>query len=128
VAFYELGMADVAIGESYFAQPTIDNQTIRGTVIYIDSVGNAVVNITQDIFQREKRDRKFIIHMRKSVYNVTCISQSYEDVEVGEMVALFNQDGFLEIALNKESAAKLLGLKLMDPIRIEFNDSQVSQT
>ena len=49
-----------------------------------------------------------------------------EDAIVGEILALFNQDGFLEIALNKGSASKLLGLKLMDPIRIEFHDSKAS--
>ena len=54
------------------------------------------------------------------------ISLSYEDVEVGEILAMFNHDGFLEIALNKESAGKLLGLKLMDPIRVEFDDSSFS--
>jgi S-adenosylmethionine hydrolase len=50
------------------------------------------------------------------------ISNDYEDVEVGEMLALFNQDDFLEISLNKGSASQLLGLKHMDPIRIEFYD------
>ena len=38
----------------------------------------------------------------------------------------FNKDGFLEIALNKDSAVKLLGLKLMEAIRIEFNDNKTS--
>ncbi len=122
--FNELGSDDNSIVESYFAQPTVDAQTIRGTIIFIDGFGNAVVNVTKDLFNKEKRGRNFIIQLRKSVYDVTKISFTYEDVEVGEILGLFNQDGFLEIALNKESACKLLGLKLMDPIRIEFNDSQ----
>ena len=122
--FLELGKEDTVLQESYFAQPTVDTNTIRGTIIFIDSFGNAVVNISRQLFEQEKRNRKFIIHLRKSTYNVDEISHDYEDVEVGEMLALFNQDGFLEIALNKDSACKLLGLKLMDPIRIEFDDSQ----
>ncbi len=122
----KLGTVDTSIQESYFAQPTVDAQTIRGTIIFIDSFGNAVVNVTKDLFDSEKRERKFIIQLRKSTYDVIKISLTYEDVDVGEMVALFNQDGFLEIALNKVSASKLLGLKLMDPIRIEFHDSEAS--
>ncbi len=119
----QLGNPDNEIIESYFALPTVDNQTIRGTIIYFDSFGNAVVNITKELFSQEKKGRNFVIHFRKAIYNVKQISNNYEDVDVGEMVALFNQDGFLEISLNKESANKLLGLKLMDTIRIEFDDN-----
>ncbi|MEO8210797.1 MAG: SAM-dependent chlorinase/fluorinase [bacterium] len=122
--FETLGTVETTIEESYFALPTIDNKVIRGTIIYVDSFGNAVVNIKKELFEQIRKDRKFIIHMRKSIYNVTKISNSYEDVEVGEMLALFNQDGYLEIALNKESASKLLGLRIMEPIRIEFDDNQ----
>ena len=121
--FNELGYVDTTITESYFAQPTVDALTIRGTIIFIDTFGNAIVNITKDLFEKERHGRKFIIQLRKSIYDITEISLAYVEVEVGEILALFNQDGYLEIALNKESAAKLLGLKLMDPIRIDFNDS-----
>ncbi len=119
-----LGVEETKIEESYFAQPTIDDKVIRGTILFIDSFGNAFVNVTKELFTRIQKNRKFIIHLRKSMYDISKISNTYEDVEVGEILALFNQDGFLEIALNKESASKLLGLKLMDPIRIEFDDNQ----
>jgi S-adenosylmethionine hydrolase len=124
VNFETLGTTETKIEESFFAQPTIDNRVIRGTVVFVDSFGNAIVNIKKELFDQIRKDRKFIIHLRKSIYDVTKISNSYEDVEVGEMLALFNQDGYLEIALNKESASKLLGLKIMEPIRIEFDDNQ----
>ncbi len=123
-ALNKLGKEDVSIKESYFAQPTVEAQTIRGTIIFIDTFGNAIVNVTKSLFEKEKRGRKFIIQLRKSTYGILKIDKTYEDVEVGEIVALFNQDDFLEIALNKDSASKLLGLKPMDPIRIEFNDSE----
>ncbi len=126
INFETLGTTELKIEESYFAQPTIDSKVIRGTVMYVDSFGNAIVNIKKDLFDQIRKDRKFIIHLRKSIYDVSKISNSYEDVEVGEMLALFNQDGYLEIALNKESASKLLGLRIMEPIRIEFDDNQSS--
>ena len=121
----KLGNADDTLEDSYFATPTVDQLAIRGTIIYIDSFGNAVINIERELFLNEKKDRSFTIFFRKSTYNVSTISNGYEEVEVGEMLALFNQDGFLEIALNKGSAAQLLGLKIMEPIRIEFHDYSV---
>lgn len=119
---YSMGQKDHALTESFFAQPAVNSQSIRGSIFYVDSFGNAIVNITKELFIKERRDREFNIDFRKSEYSVSEISMAYEDVEVGEILALFNQDEFLEIALNKESASKLLGLKLMDPIRIDFND------
>jgi S-adenosylmethionine hydrolase len=123
--FRQLGTPDSKLVESYFAFPTVDNQFIRGTIIYIDSFGNAVINIKKDLFDKERKGRSFTIFLRKSSYDIKQISQVYHDVDIGEIVALFNQDGFLEIALNRDAASKLLGLKLMDTIRIEFNDNQV---
>ena len=123
IDFNKLGQKESAFIESYFAQPAIDRQTIKAAIIYLDSFGNAIVNVSKELFIKERRGRDFHIDFRKSEYSVSEISNSYEDVEVGEIVALFNQDDFLEIALNKESASKLLGLKLMEPIRIEFNGS-----
>lgn len=122
IPFEDFGDADNKLQESFFALPTIDKNSIRGSIIFIDSFGNAIVNITKDLFYKEQNNRKLTIYFRKSLYNVNRISKSYEDVESGEMLAFFNQDGYLEIALNRESATKLLGLKLMDPIQIEFND------
>ncbi len=122
IPFENFGESDTRLQESFFALPTIDRNSIRGSIIFIDSFGNAIVNITKDIFYKEQNGRKLTIYFRKSLYNVNRMSKSYEDVESGEMLAFFNQDGYLEIALNRESATKLLGLKLMDPIQIEFND------
>lgn len=105
---------------NYFAFPTIDANAIRATIIYIDSFGNAVLNITKEVFDKECKNRPFVIYMRRSEYIITKISSSYEDVSYGEIVAFFNSNDQLEIALNKSKAAGLLGLKVMDAIRIDF--------
>ena len=121
--FAELGVKNTSLEESYFAYPTIDDLAIRGTIIYIDSYGNVVMNITRELFEQARKKRTFTILLRRAEYQVERISSSYEDVEVGEVLGLFNQDGYLEIAINKGSAEKLLGLKIMDSIRIEFDDN-----
>ncbi len=105
---------------SYFALPTIDANVIRGTIIYIDTFGNAIINITKAIFEKEQKGRLFNIEMRRSEYKISKISKSYEDALYGEIVAFFNNHDHLEIALNKSQAAGLLGLKVMDTVRIDF--------
>ncbi|MBL0103791.1 MAG: SAM-dependent chlorinase/fluorinase [Bacteroidetes bacterium] len=116
----KIGSPDNEIVKSYFTQPTVDPNTLRGAVMYIDSFGNVILNISKELFEKEQKGRKFMIHLRKAEYSITRISKSYEETEVGEMLGLFNAEGYLEIALNKAEASKLLGLKLMDPVRVEF--------
>ncbi|HNP48987.1 MAG TPA: SAM-dependent chlorinase/fluorinase [Bacteroidia bacterium] len=118
----ELGEAHPSVHQSYLAQPTVDSDSIRATILYIDSFGNVIVNVDKELFERERRNRDFTIFLRKQLYDINKISAHYHEVEIGEIVAIFNRQGFLEIALNHDSAALLLGLKMMDPIRIEFYD------
>ena len=116
----KLGIEQPGVVTSYFAVPTLDANTIRASIIFIDSFGNAIVNLTKELFETEINNRGFQIFMRKSNYNISKISKSYEDTEIGEIVAFFNSNGFLEIAINRGNASGLLGLKVMDAIRIEF--------
>lgn len=116
----QLGKEQDSVMTSYFAVPTTDSNTIRGSIIYIDSFGNAILNIRKDFFENEHKNREFVIFMRKSDYTINKLSKSYEDTENGEIVAFFNTNGFMEIALNRGNAAGLLGLKVMDAIRVEF--------
>lgn len=121
--FESIGKIEKDIVQSYLPQPSVDRHGIRCSIIFVDSFGNSILNVSRQLFEKEKGLRKFSIQFRKSQYEVTQINHSYNDVENGEMVAFFNQNDFLEIALNKDSASKLLGLRVMDPVRIEFDDS-----
>lgn len=57
--------------------------------------------------------------MRGGNYEITNISQSYLDVSEGELLALFDSEDQLEIAINKGKASSLLGLGIDDIVRIE---------
>jgi hypothetical protein len=48
------------------------------------------------------------------------LHNTYQEVPVGEIVALFGSTGHLEIAINQGNASSLLGLEINDPVRIEF--------
>ncbi|REJ83552.1 MAG: hypothetical protein DWQ44_03340 [Bacteroidetes bacterium] len=122
----KLGQVADSVIQSYFARPTTDHTGIRAVVIYIDDFGNVIVNVSKELFDDQRKGRKFTIFLRKAQYNINRISNNYTDAESGEIVAFFNRDGYLEIALNRESAAGLLGIKVLENIRIEFDDNENS--
>jgi S-adenosylmethionine hydrolase len=90
-------------------QPVTSSGNIRGTVIYIDHFGNAVTNISRAMFTEFIGERSYTL-LTNSV-STHSISQTYNDVEEGEMVCFFNSTNLLEVAINKGKAENLLGLK-----------------
>jgi len=117
---YELGERPDHIVQRSSFQPTIDEELIHGIVIYIDDYGNIVTNISRALFEEQRKGRSFEIVARKSQHSINKISHYYNSVEPGAALALFNDAGYLEIAINEDSALKLMNIKLNDNIRIEF--------
>jgi S-adenosyl-L-methionine hydrolase (adenosine-forming) len=114
----DLGKETTKLNQKMELTAFVDQNNIRGAVIYLDSYGNAITNITKKHFEQVGINRKFSIMVVG--YEITNISKTYGDVVEGEVVILFNSSGHLEIAMNKGSAADLVGLKHRLPIRIEF--------
>lgn len=98
----------------------ISKDDIRGSVIHIDSYGNATSNITKDLFNRVGKGRNFEILYGKETEKITKIVSKYKDVTQGERLAIFSTNGNLEISMNQGKANELLGLEIYDIIRIEF--------
>ncbi|MCB0480815.1 MAG: SAM-dependent chlorinase/fluorinase [Flavobacteriales bacterium] len=101
-------------------QVFVEENAIKGSVVYVDSYGNAITNITLDIFKQVGRGREFAIGAKVKGYDITALSTNYGNVPAGERLGLFGVTGYLEIAINFGSATNLLGLKLHDMVRIEF--------
>ena len=120
--------------EKALIRPVVEGSVIRGAAIYIDSYGNVITNITEDLFNKVRRDRDFAIYFRRAAYEIRQIHQAYNEVPEGEKVALFSASGYLEIAINKGvegsggGANKLFGLKINDTIRIEFEAPKPAAT
>lgn len=114
----ELGNAKDNIIEKILLRPVHDSNVVKGHVMYIDSYENVITNITESFFKEARKNRKFSILFRS--YEINRISRSYTDVAPGEILALFDSNGYLEIAMNQGNAAGLLGLEVKDMIRIEF--------
>lgn len=90
---------------------------IRATVIYIDKYGNVVLNVTKDVFYNFIGERPFTITTRN--YRAHKINKHYTEVEEGEMVCIFNDAGYLEIAINEGNASELMLTKYGNLILIE---------
>ncbi len=101
---------------------TIENSAITGSIIYIDSYMNAITNVSKDLFDRVGHGRKFEIFVQSQHNRVDKISKTYNEVDAGELVALFNSAGLLEIAINNGHATELLSLTNNSSIRIKFLD------
>lgn len=103
--------------------PSFEPGIIIGAVIYNDSYGNAICNITRSYFEKAVKNAKFMIIPGSSHYPIREISTSYNKVFQSEQMAIFNSLGYLEIAINNGSAKDLLGLKEGTNIRIEIYDT-----
>ncbi len=105
-----IGIPDVQYQEKRHLRPILDNNSIEGQIIFIDSFENVIVNITREQFEEQRKGRGFKIIFKRDEM-IDRISESYADVPEGEKLALFNSAGYLEIAINKGNAAGLFGLK-----------------
>ncbi len=91
-------------------QPVITGNKIQGMVIYIDSYGNAITNISRDLFERFGKGRNYNIWIGLPVNYVKQIKDSYRP-EPGDFTALFNWFGMLELSVTYGNLAQMLVLK-----------------
>lgn len=112
-----------------------DKNSIKGNVIYIDHFGNCVTNISKKLVKEVAKGRDFEItfgtkgHIKalKASYSDFTLNErfSLKDYE-GEKLALYNEAGYLEIAIFRSnphtvgSAKTLLGLNYRDMVSITF--------
>lgn len=98
-----------------FGKVDVGDNFISGQVIYIDDFGTIITNIqASDVF------KKFRIEEHVSLFgNKIPFLETYGHAGKGGILALIGSHGFLEIAVNGSSAAKLLKIKCSDEVRIE---------
>lgn len=117
---FSLGQKRNSFRESYPLRAVIDSDQIEGRIIYVDSYGNVVSNITREEFERVGKGKVFEIFVQSKHYTIREISQRYNTVPPGDLTALFNSTGLLEIAINQGNANRLLNLNFNSIIRVEF--------
>lgn len=99
-----------------------NENSITGRVVYIDSYGNAITNIEKDLFDKLHKGRDFTIFVQGPYTKINTISHSYAQHFQGEILAIFNSLGLLELAVNQGNIATLENLSVASEIRIKFNN------
>jgi S-adenosylmethionine hydrolase len=120
--FNQLGTEKEKLFRQIPLRPIIEESVIDGSIIYIDSYKNVISNITERLFEKVGQGRPFTIYIHSNYYKVTKLNTSYNETSDGEILALFNSLGLLEIAINKGNASELLNLNTKSNIRIKFHD------
>ena len=100
----------------------IEESVIVGQVIYIDSYQNVITNVTKDLFEQVGKGRPFSIYVQSKGNKITSINQSYNQTSEGELLAIFNFAGHLEIAIRNGKVAELLSLNTSSSVRVVFED------
>jgi S-adenosylmethionine hydrolase len=86
-------------------------------VIPIDRFGNIVTNLAE-----QSLANRADVCIRIRGHGILGLVQSYGHAKPGELVALVDSDGFLEIAQVNGNAAKTLGAQSDDPVEVVFGD------
>ncbi|MFV8345896.1 SAM hydrolase/SAM-dependent halogenase family protein [Flavobacterium sp. ZB4P13] len=111
-----------------------DGNSLKGHVIYIDHFGNVITNISKKYFIEVAKGRPYEIVLKtkniKTIlpnYSAIASSEKYPIKSYeGEKLAIFNEAGYLEIAIFRSNPSKvgsansLLGLNYRDIINIVF--------
>jgi S-adenosylmethionine hydrolase len=114
------GISKVRLVERLDFQPSASKGRILGNITYIDFTGNAITNIHRDLFdQIYPSGTGFRIQFRMSAYTVRHISERYSQVPSGNLVAVFNESGYLELAIHLGNFRDMLGIHEGDTVNIE---------
>jgi len=96
--------------------PEFEDGVINGEVIYIDTYGNIITNISAGFIESHLglSDVEVIIkgHSLKGLF------RSYASIEPGGVGALTGSSGRLEVAAHEASGAEFLGVNVGDNVRV----------
>jgi hypothetical protein len=116
---YNLGMQIREIKKMLNRQLKVTREQISGHIIHVDHYGNLISNITREVFDKVANGRSFRVNF--GMEELDQLSESYDDVDNGDCMALFNSTGNLEIAISQGNASELLGMGYDSPVAITFN-------
>ncbi len=97
-------------------EPTLSKSGIGGQILHIDRFGNIRTNITTA--DLSKFQPASFSGIRIKGHTVNNISTTYSDSPSGSLVAVIDSAGYLEIAVNRGSAAKLTKCRIGDPLTV----------
>jgi S-adenosyl-L-methionine hydrolase (adenosine-forming) len=109
-----------------FAAPkpkAVDESTLRGVILKVDRFGNLITNITPKdapmLFEAEPMPFRIGVGKKQ----ITKIQTAYADGAPGEVFGILGSMGYLEIAANRNSAAKLTEAGKGTDVNISLGES-----
>ncbi len=119
----DLGKPEALNNMDLKSYPIVESQKITAQIRFIDSYGNAHLNLKQDAFESARDGRAFSICIQSMTHRIEAISNHYDEVKSGEFFAIFNHLGFLEIGIHTGNIAEQHSLKELDNIFIIFRNA-----
>ncbi len=99
--------------------PVQSGREIVGEILYQDRFGNLMTNLTlQDLPQAMVSAGKVNLHIGGKT--IQQLVQTYAQGNAGEPFAILGSSGFLEISVNKGSAARVLGVQRGAEVTLEL--------
>jgi S-adenosylmethionine hydrolase len=109
VAFNTFGPVVTDYQTTGIPVPLVEGNRIGGRVLHIDRFGNAITNVPVGSVEETLRGREVVVTVGRR--RIPYLSH-YSQVRTGRLLALGGSSGFVEISVNRGSAARRLALKV----------------
>ena len=100
--------------------PHVEPHRVRGEIICVDSFGNLITNIEQSLFRAPFKGE---LSVRFQDHAIETLSRTYGEHSPGELVALWDSQNRLEIAIVNGSAAAHTGANVGDAVCVTWSKS-----
>jgi S-adenosylmethionine hydrolase len=100
-----------------FAGITRGKSKVAGEIIHIDGFGNVITNIDTDSLKFANSHRVFVLRVKGKELRLR-VRKNYVDIQRHQIAGIIGGHGFLEISMNQDNAAKMLGVRTGDAITL----------
>ena len=114
----QLGTSITHYRELINRQLRLSDHAITGHVVHVDHYGNLITNVSRDSMDAIGHDRPFTVQFARE--SVQKISGDFTQVDEGDVICFYNQQGWLSIGVNKGHASELLGLHYDSQVNVHF--------
>ncbi|RLI10868.1 hypothetical protein DRO33_05085 [Candidatus Bathyarchaeota archaeon] len=103
-----------------FARPELREGRALGEVMYIDGFGNLITNIPEELLARLGLRDGSRLAVRLGGHELELrLCSAYGEAKPGELLAIIDSWGMLEVAVNLGSAAGRLGARPGEPVEVK---------
>ncbi len=106
-------------------QARITGRGIEGQVLHVDHFGNIRTSITSAVLSRFQPGSFQGIEIGGEWINA--ITTTYSQRPPGDLIAVIDSSGYLELAVNKGSAAEVIGCRPGDPVVVHMKEEEITQ-